>query len=182
LAKTNKGLYPERSQLTIASLTITQKAFAIRQFEPRDIEEVVQINQACLPENYSPHFFFEIYESCKDAFLVAQIGRRIVGYIMCRIELSFSDLIKFRLARKGHIISIAVRPEARRQGIGTALVNSAMRALEGHNVEECFLEVRVNNEEAISMYKGLAFQIVRRIPFYYQDGTDAYLMAKRIRN
>ncbi len=163
-------------------MTLTQREYAIRRFKPTDVEEVMDINQSCLPENYSPHFFMEIYENCPDAFLVAEVGKRTVGYIMCRVEYSFSDLVRFRLAHKAHIISVAIRLEARREGIGSALVNSAIKALQRKNVEECFLEVRVNNEEAISMYRRLGFDIIRRISFYYQDGTDAYLMSKRIKD
>lgn len=102
----------------------------------------------------------------------------IVGYIMCRVEFGFSN-IKRGFAKKGHIISIAVIPEARRKGIGTSLMVNAMKALkEYYKVDEYYLEVRVSNYPAINLYKKLGFKPVRILKGYYVDGEDAYLMAR----
>ncbi|MDR0797125.1 MAG: ribosomal-protein-alanine acetyltransferase, partial [Nitrososphaerota archaeon] len=43
-----------------------------------------------------------------------------------------------------------------------------------------FLEVRVTNEPAISLYKKLDFEISRTINGYYSDGEDAYVMTKKL--
>jgi len=88
----------------------------------------------------------EVYKSCPEAFIVAEVNRQVVGYIMCRLEFGFSDVRRFRMVRKGHIVSVAVMPEYRRQGIGRVLVVTSLKALELHGAEECFLEVRTANE------------------------------------
>ncbi len=150
-------------------------SFTLRDFRPEDLEAVIYINRTCLPENYSHHFFMSIHRSYPDLFLVAEADGRIVGYIMCRIERSFWG------RRKGHVISIAVLPEHRRRGIATALMKEALsRMAERYGATECYLEVRVSNKPAISLYEKLGFRKADTIPHYYLDGEDAYLMKKSL--
>ncbi|MEM1550628.1 MAG: ribosomal protein S18-alanine N-acetyltransferase [Candidatus Bathyarchaeia archaeon] len=151
-----------------------ERPFTLRRFRREDLEQVIYINRVCLPENYSAYFFIELYSNYPETFIVAEIGDKIVGYIMCRIETGFS---RFNLTRRGHIISIAVLPSYRRMGIGEALLKEALRAMaEYYSVKECYLEVRVSNLPAISLYKKLGFEVERIIKGYYADGENAYLM------
>lgn len=157
---------------------LKEKNFIIREFKLDDLQRVIWINQTCLPENYPSFFFVEHFRNFPKAFLVAEMKGEIVGYIMCRVEFGFSN-IKRGFAKKGHIISIAVIPEARRKGIGTSLMVNAMKALkEYYKVDEYYLEVRVSNYPAINLYKKLGFKPVRILKGYYVDGEDAYLMAR----
>jgi len=162
-------------------MVLTQYNYIIRKFNPNDLEAVIYINRTCLPENYSPSFFLEIYQNCPDGFLVAESENlSIVGYIMCRLELGFSEFKKLKLVKKGHIVSIAILPEFRRKGIAMELINKVLKFLNEKKIDECFLEVRTTNEPAINLYKKLGFSIVRTIPGYYLDGTDAYIMAMEL--
>jgi len=122
----------------------------------------------------------EVFKSCPEAFIIAEIDRKIVGYIMCRSEFGFSELRRFRMVRKGHVVSVAVLPEHRRRGIGRELVKASMKALALHGAEECFLEVRTANEEAVVLYKQLGFETVRVVSHYYHDGADAHLMSAKL--
>ena len=151
-------------------------SFRLREFRPEDLDRVIFINRTCLPENYSRYFFISIHKAFPDLFLVAECDGEVVGYIMCRIEKSF-----FR-PPKGHVISIAVLPEHRRKGIGTAMLKEALaRMSERYGVSECYLEVRVSNTPAISLYENLGFRRTDTIPKYYGDGEDAYVMTKILR-
>lgn len=156
------------------------QVFAFRQFIPDDLSQVIEINRTCLPENYNSTFFLDIHRNCPDAFVVAEVDGKVVGYIMCRLEHGLSETRRFSLVKKGHIVSVAVLPEYRRAGIGKALVTEALRALSKHNAEECFLEVRMTNEPAINLYKKLGFGIARKVSHYYFDGADAYVMTFRL--
>ncbi len=152
------------------------KEITIRNFSTKDLDKVIEINRLCLPENYIPEFFLDIHRNCSDAFQVAEVNGDIVGYVMCRLENGFSDFKRFRVVKKGHIVSIAVRPECRKIGIGSALLNEMIRILRSFAVNECFMEVRVNNFNAIKLYKKNGFEFIRRVHAYYQDGADAYTM------
>ncbi len=155
--------------------------FVIRRFEQKDLGSIMEINRTCLPENYSASFFLDIHMKCPEGFLVALKGDQVVGYIMCRLERSFSEISRFRLAKKGHIVSIAVLPEHRRKGLATRLVSEATKGLIDREAEECFLEVRISNRPAQELYKRLGFQESRRIPFYYHNGEGATVMSKALK-
>ncbi|MGA2971323.1 MAG: N-acetyltransferase [Candidatus Bathyarchaeia archaeon] len=157
---------------------LIQKEYTLRRFGPSDLEAVININRVCLPENYAAYFFIDTFNTLPETFIVAESHGQVVGYIMCRLEHGFSDLKKLRFARKGHIISVAVMPDFRNLGIGHSLVEQALSALSVHHSDECYLEVRTNNVEAINLYKKMSFEITRTIPRYYFDGFDAYVMTK----
>ncbi|TMI24336.1 GNAT family N-acetyltransferase [Candidatus Bathyarchaeota archaeon] len=124
--------YYTSESLRYAGESLLEAPYLLRPFRPDDLSSVVEINRVCLPENYSAYFFMEVFKSCPEAFIVAERESRVVGYIMCRLEFGFSDVRRFRMVRKGHIVSVAVLPEYRRQGIGRELVTSATKALDRH--------------------------------------------------
>jgi len=158
-----------------------QKAeFIIREFKPTDLNDVVSINRKCLPENYAPSFFLEHHYENPKIFLVAEVDGKIAGYVMCRMEFGLSNFKKM-FARKGHVISLAVLDEYRRRGIGYALMKEAMKNMAESGASEVYLEVRVSNHPAISLYKKLGFKPVKVINRYYADGEDAYLMAVELK-
>jgi len=159
---------------------LIQNNYSLRVFAPADLESVVNINRVCLPENYAPYFFLDTFNSLPQAFIVAESQGHVVGYIMCRMEHGLSDAKKFHLAKKGHIISVAVIPEFRRIGVARSLVERAMSALSTLGANECYLEVRITNNPAIELYQKLGFGIARTISRYYYDGSDAHLMIKPI--
>ena len=156
--------------------------FITRLFEEKDLGAVVHINATCLPENYNDSFFIGIRQKFSKTFLVATVAEKVVGYIMCRVEIGFSDWKKIKIRKKGHVISIAVLSEYREQGIASALLSEALRNISEYNVDECYLEVRVSNNSAIDLYKRLDFQIIRTVHRYYLNGEDAYVMSKALTN
>ena len=126
------------------------------------------------------YFFLELHRKYPETFIVAEDNGEVVGYIMCRIESGLSNFGFGGLIKKGHIVSVAVLPEFRRKGIGEALVKEALKGMRVYSAKQCFLEVRVTNEPAISAYKKLGFQTARTIRGYYADGEDAYVMTAKL--
>lgn len=153
------------------------KNFKVRLFKEDDLDEVTHINWTCLPENYVKSFFRDIHYRFPKAFFVASVDNKVVGYIMCRVEKGFSVIKRLSIAKKGHIISIAVLPEYRSRGIGQVLVFKILESMSSeYNVSECYLEVRPSNRAAINLYKKFTFKMVREISGYYRDGESAYVM------
>jgi ribosomal-protein-alanine N-acetyltransferase len=130
-----------------------------------------------LPEHYSDYFFESILRELPEAFIIAEINDRIVGYIMCKIEFGFSNFRKLGFVKKGHVVSVAVLPEHRGKGLGKALMLEGINGVMSRKSDEIYLEVRKSNESAIKMYQKLGFQIKSNLRTYYRDGEDAYLMA-----
>ena len=157
-----------------------QQTFKLRKFVPDDLQSVMEINRVCLPENYTDFFFMDLHQSFPETFIVAEENNQVVGYIMCRIEVGLSNFGFGGLIRKGHVVSIAVMPEYRRKGIAYALISRAFEGMQFYKAKQCFLEVRVTNDIAMSLYKKLGFEITKTMKGYYSDGEDAYVMTKRL--
>jgi ribosomal-protein-alanine N-acetyltransferase len=166
----------DRPQITGMVLS---EGVIIRLAREQDLEQIIALNRAALPENYMPDFFANLLRVYGDYFIAAELDGSIIGYTMCRIELGMTHLSSspFGILKKGHIVSLAVDREQRRHGIALAMMEEALRRMRDVGLKECFLEVRETNEPAIKLYEKLGFKIVRRISGYYSDGTDGYIMA-----
>lgn len=82
------------------------------------------------------------------------------------------DLIAFASARRdGYILFLAVAPEARGEGLGKRLVAEVAN---DHGSVSC--HARTTNEEALSFYKHIGFEVEREITSYYEDGGNAYYL------
>jgi ribosomal-protein-alanine N-acetyltransferase len=146
-----------------------------------DLPHVISINWQTLPEHYSDFFFEELLKETPETFLVAEKDGMPIGYIMCRIEYGFSTTKRFGLARKGHIVSVAVLESHRRNGLGRALVEEAIKGMKDRGCSETYLEVRVSNKDAIRLYENMNFKVVSTLQNYYRDGEAAFLMSMPLR-
>ena len=157
-----------------------QQTFKLRKFTPGDLQSVMKINRLCLPEHYMDFFFMDLHQRFPETFIVAAQDRKIVGYIMCRIEVGLASFGLGGLIRKGHVVSIAVLPEGRRKGVAQALMSRAIEGMHHYKAKLCYLEVRETNEPGVTLYKKLGFEISRTIKGYYSDGENAYVMSKKL--
>jgi ribosomal-protein-alanine N-acetyltransferase len=152
----------------------------LRRSELGDIIPVIEINLKTLPEHYSDYFYESLLEELPEAFIVAEISGKIVGYIMCKMEHGFSNFKKLGFVKKGHVVSVAVIDEHRGKGFGSVLVNEAIKGVKIRQCSELYLEVRCSNNDAVRLYEKLGFSIIQRLKAYYRDGEDAYVMAIEI--
>ena len=98
----------------------------------------------------------------------------------CEIVASQNGFIVYRsVADEAEIITIGVAPNARRTGIGIALVGVMEADLKKQGVKHIFLEVAADNVPARTLYEQCGFvQIGVRRGYY--DGVDAITMRKDI--
>jgi ribosomal-protein-alanine N-acetyltransferase len=80
-------------------------------------------------------------------------------------------------ADEAEILTLAVAPAARRQGVARALMQAACGHASGAGATRVFLEVAATNTAAAALYATLGFQPVGRRPGYYGPGSDASLLA-----
>jgi len=154
----------------------------LRRCELSDIIPVMEINLRTLPEHYSDYFYESLLEELPEAFVVAEISGKIVGYIMCKMEHGFSNFKKLGFVKKGHVVSIAVMNEHRSKGFGSALVYESIKGVKIRQCSELYLEVRCSNNDAVRLYEKLGFSITQKFKAYYRDGEDAYVMANDLAN
>ncbi len=82
--------------------------------------------------------------------------------------------------RAGHIITIDVVSEARRLGVGSALLSAAEDQLREEGAERVALETAVNNDAAIRFYKQKGYFVEKTVRGYYSGQLDALEMVKEL--
>ena len=82
------------------------------------------------------------------------------------------------MAGEAHIVSIAVREDYRRQGVGELLIIGAVEMALRRDAQVLTLEVRVSNGPAIALYEKYGFkQVGMRRRYYSDNGEDAFIMS-----
>src|SRR6185312_6451623 len=76
------------------------------------------------------------------------------------------------------VYSLATQPQARHQGVGTALLQAAERAARRRGCRALRLEVQVGNAQAIKLYEQFGFERIGGHTRYYETGADAWRYEK----
>lgn len=137
----------------------------IRKFNPNDLKRVYEIENMSFNQSYGIDMFQQLYDMGV-GFLVAEEDGYVIGYVIFWIKYE----------NQGHIISIAVDKNYRRQKAGTQLLVKAISILSLLRIDAIYLEVNENNEGAVEFYKTFNFKIDRVVPGYYEDGNGAIIM------
>lgn len=82
-------------------------------------------------------------------------------------------------ADEGEIVNLATRPNARRQGLGGAVLDALLADADRRGLIRLALEVRISNSGAIALYRSRGFAVagIRR-HFYTAPAEDAYTMVR----
>lgn len=151
-------------------ISIKGHSCKIRHVNDRDISEVYNIELKSFKYPYPLHLFIIYLKLFPELFLVVECENRVVGYGIAVIE----------PGKTGHIVSIAIDPKYRGLGLGKALMKELEGKLKTYGAMKVKLEVSVNNNIAINLYKSLGYKITKRMSRYYPDGSDAYVMIKNL--
>lgn len=141
----------------------------IRWMIRRDMPEVMDI------ENRS----FE-YPWTEGEFLRCLLQRNCIGVIAERQEQIVGFMIYELRKHKLHVLKFAVAPWARRQGIGSQMINYLIHKLSQQRRNEIFLEVRETNLAAQLFFRHQHMLATNVLRGYYEDTKeDAYQMRWR---
>jgi [ribosomal protein S18]-alanine N-acetyltransferase len=132
------------------------------------LETVTRIEREVFRDPWPESAFLEILSFSDKCWVAVQDGI-IAGYLMTQWVL---DEI--------HIFNIAVDRHAQRQGIARQLLEFLIAEGVHGGMCDLFLEVRVSNEAARTLYEKLGFHEVARRKKYYADGEDALVMSAEI--
>jgi [ribosomal protein S18]-alanine N-acetyltransferase len=144
--------------------------YRIRRAAARDLDRIGEIESASFGrEAYDRKLFAEYRRTCGALFLVAERRGKICGYLLSCLRGAAAELI-----------SVAVAPEDRGKGAGSALLDSVLRRLRRRGAVRLHLMVRVRNRAARSLYEKYGFRRVRRVPAYYEDGADGIAMSRPV--
>lgn len=139
---------------------------SIHKMNFNDLHAIYDINLKSFSKAWS-------YQAIQDEFnhefahyLVAKIKDQVVGFLGAWL-----------IVDEVQITNIAVDPTLRRKGIAKALLNHLIETMKAQHMAVIYLEVRVSNVAALSLYKSFGFTNTGRRKGFYPDGEDAYIMA-----
>ena len=81
---------------------------------------------------------------------------------------------------EAELLTLAVRPEARRRGAGRGLLAAFEAAAGARGCGEAFLEVSERNAPARALYAAAGWAGAGRRARYYADGSDALVLRKAL--
>lgn len=162
--------------------------FRLRDYKREDFYTLWEIDQSCFaPKIAYTQFELKTYILREDSFtLVVECSdvpqAAITEVRHLRSETTTPHIAGFLVAEcgrnHGHIITIDVRREARKHGIGSALLGAAEERLQLNHCPQVRLETAVDNATALSFYKRRGYSITRVVPRYYSNGVDALVLEK----
>ncbi len=140
----------------------------VRRMTERDLGDVMSIERASFTVPWTLGTFLALLRREDAHLFVAERGDDIVGYAALWIVLDQAELG-----------DIAVAEGNRRQGIGARLLAAVFECVAERGVREVFLEVRVSNANARSLYTRHGFEEVGRRRNYYTWPREDALVLKR---
>ncbi len=142
--------------------------FSVLPIEYFHIKEIAKLEKICFSTPWTEQVITESFEN-GTRFFVAVTENRFLGYV------GISAILD-----EGYITNIAVFPEYRCLGVGTALLQKLFEFAKEKSLAFISLEVRESNLSAISLYEKLGFKKVgKRKNFYSLPQEDALILTKR---
>lgn len=135
---------------------------------PDELPGILEIERAAFgAHGWTEAMLSGALSAAPDLFLVAREGEVLVGHAIGQLA---GDV--------GEVLELATAPQARRRGVGAALLEALEGALRARGAVELWLELRADNAAAMALYQRQGYAITGRRPRYYADGMDAVLMSR----
>ncbi len=136
------------------------------------MDAVLAIERASFgADSYDRNLFAELFDKCGRLFLVAAARAGICAYMVTATAIRHSS-------PAAELVSVAVWPARRGQGIASSLMRSTLRRLRLRRVRHFTLAVRASNRQAQALYAKFGFTRLRQVRGYYDDGEDALVLRK----
>lgn len=145
----------------------------IRHAALSDLNAIVALeNEAFSQDRISRRSFARLVGSPSATVLVAVEGAVVTG---CAVVLFRS------YSRRCRLYSLAVAQATRGKGVGRALLARMERVARERGCEAVSLEVREDNEPAVSLYRRDGYELLGATENYYSDGATALHFVKSLR-
>ena len=144
----------------------------VRAFEADDFDAAYRLDQACYPPGiaYSRFALREFLTLPGARAWVAEDEEELIGFIIVRQVGQ----------ERAHVITLDVREDRRRRGLGTRLMETAEQCLAAQGVRRVRLETAVNNDAAVAFWTRAGYRTLGVLPRYYLDRDAAYRMEKEL--
>jgi len=135
----------------------------------QDLSQVIEIERQSYPHPWTQMIFGD----CLHAGYSCWVGGRrgvVEAYGILSVAVGES-----------HLLNLCVRSESRQQGIGRKLLRHMIALARQHDAEVLFLEVRLSNTPARTLYENEGFNELGNRRDYYPAGEgreDALILAR----
>jgi ribosomal-protein-alanine N-acetyltransferase len=137
-----------------------------------DLRQLMKIERICFgAKGFSEQFVEGLLLEEGVTTYVAVESNEVVGYGM---------LLREEAGWSSRVISLAVLPENRLQGIARRLLDMMEDLARSQGAKKLALEVGVTNVPALNLYLHSGFVIEGTVPDYYGKGLDAFYLEKRL--
>jgi len=135
-----------------------------------DIPALAEIERGAFSDPWTAEQLREALSWTGAIAFVAEDADGLAGYVLGRVVVDEAE-----------ILSIATVARRRRQGVGRALLETALNAIVGKGAHAVWLEVRVSNEAARVMYERAGFVAAGlRRGYYRQPPEDALVLRREL--
>ena len=135
---------------------------AIRRYEEKDRVAVLQLSQKYASWDSTPTEadIQGFYSSEPDFFLVAELNRRIIGFVYGSESKNVPDevLRRWKATRVGSVEVLAVEEQYRRRGIATLLLDRLFVVFKGRGIDTVTLTTPADEIGAKGLYDKLGFE------------------------
>ena len=138
----------------------------IRNFELRDLDEVIRMENENFPDPWPRESFLYDKDNEVASFKVLEKDDKVIGYY-----------ILYYMFENADIGNICIDTEYQGNGLGEYLFKDLLINCIKNEIEFVHLEVRVDNEKAYNLYSKMGFEKTRIRKGYY-NGVDAIEMVK----
>lgn len=144
----------------------------IRAMNEHDIEEVLLLEKELFSSPWNrEHFLFELNENPFSLCLVGIVDDQIISASCAWI-----------IYERAEISTIGVHKAYQRKGYAKKMLKTIHDHVKKQGVSQIFLEVRVSNVPAISLYESFGYKVTKVRKNYYSDNhEDAYEMMAEVR-
>jgi len=122
-----------------------------------DLPGIAALHAICFEDSWHAELLSRILSSPGTFGLFCRPHGKTLGFVICRSS-----------GQEGEILSLAVAPAVRRNGLGGALLDAAKAHAMTYEIEALFLEVAEDNLAARRLYENSGFEIVGRRQHYYR--------------
>ena len=155
----------------MSSIISPQDQFFARNMRYSDVDLVVSNETIAYKYPWTKQNFIDCLQSGYQCWVLAD-KQKIIAHGV--ISIAIWD---------AHLLTICVHPQFQRLGFGRRMLILLLDRAAKLNSSECFLEVRISNETAISLYKSIGFDAIGSRKGYYpaaQGREDAIIMSKTL--
>ena len=139
---------------------------SIEPYHHSDLDDMMEIENQSFPAPWTRSSYEQLAVHDDVDIWIARLGRELVGYML--MQHSGEDM---------ELHTFAVKPEHRRCGIGSKLLEHMDGEARRKGVLRIDLKVRPSNHEARALYEKFGFKVIGTWhAYYHEDKEDALVM------